>query len=59
MVVYGAIGALTEKAVEVFLEREQAEAFVAEVERDEPQTVALLTVEPIEPMGSAHGPTDE
>jgi hypothetical protein len=34
--------------LELFPEQEQAEAFIAEVEADEPETAALLRVEPIE-----------
>jgi hypothetical protein len=34
--------------LELFLERERAEEFIAEVEQDEPETAALLRVEPVE-----------
>ena len=51
MLVYSVVSKLTEKAVELFSEREQAEAFIVEVERDEPETAALLRIEPIEPDG--------
>ena len=47
MLVYGVVGKLTEKAVELFVMRERAEAFLADVERDEPETAALLRVEPV------------
>ena len=46
--VYAVVSAVTEKAVELFLERERAEAFLADVERDEPETAALLRVGPVE-----------
>jgi hypothetical protein len=46
--VHGVVSSQTETAFELFLERERAEAFVAEVEKDEPETAAGLTVEPIE-----------
>jgi hypothetical protein len=36
------ISAQTEKAIELFLERERAEAFIAEIEQDEPRLAALL-----------------
>jgi Tic22-like family len=42
------ISAQTEKAIELFLERERAEAFIAEIEQDEPRLAALLRVEPVE-----------
>jgi Tic22-like family len=42
------ISAQTEKAIELFLERERAEAFIAEIEHDEPRLAALLRVEPVE-----------
>jgi hypothetical protein len=45
---YGVVSAQTEKALELFLEREQAEAFIAEVERDEPGLAAELSLEEIE-----------
>jgi hypothetical protein len=51
VLVYGVVSAETEQAVELFLEREQAEAFIAEVEQDEPETAALLRVETIEADG--------
>ena len=41
-------------AVELFLERERAEAFIADVEQDEPETAALLRVEAIEPHGRCY-----
>lgn len=48
MTFYGVGSSQTETALELFLEREQAEAFIAEVEADEPETAAGLTVEPVE-----------
>src|SRR5918994_1791031 len=39
---YGVVSSQTETALEFLLERAQAEAFIAEVEQDEPQTAALL-----------------
>jgi hypothetical protein len=45
---YGVVSAQTEKAIELFLEREQAETFIAEVDEDEPDLAALLRVEPVE-----------
>jgi hypothetical protein len=45
---YAVVSAQTETALELFLEREQAEAFIAEVEADEPETAAGLRVEPVE-----------
>lgn len=48
MILFGVISSLTEKAVEIFLDHERAEAFIAEVEEDEPAAAALLRVEPIE-----------
>jgi hypothetical protein len=48
MLFFGVVSSQTEKALELFLERERAEAFIAEVEKDEPETAALLRVEPVE-----------
>jgi hypothetical protein len=45
---YGVVSTQTEKAIELFLEREQAETFIAEVDEDEPDLAALLRVEPVE-----------
>jgi hypothetical protein len=45
---FGVLSTETESVVEFFLEREKAEAFVAEVESDEPETAVRLRVEPIE-----------
>jgi hypothetical protein len=46
--VFGVVSSLSETAFELFLERERAEAFIAEVEDDEPETAALLRVELVE-----------
>jgi hypothetical protein len=46
--VFRVVSAETESAVELFLEREQAEAFIADVAGDEPATAARLTAEPVE-----------
>jgi hypothetical protein len=48
VIFFGVVSSQTEKALELFLERERAEAFIAEVEQDEPETAALLRVEPVE-----------
>jgi hypothetical protein len=48
VLVYGVISANTGQAVELFRDREQAEAFIAEVEQDEPETAALLSVVALE-----------
>jgi hypothetical protein len=53
---YAVVSAVTAKAVDLFLEREQAEAFIVEVEQDEPGTAALLSIEPIELDGSQDWP---
>jgi len=45
---YGVVNKETESVVEFFLEREQAEAFIAEVEQDEPEMAALMRIEEIE-----------
>ena len=48
MLVYGLVSAQSEKAIELLPSREAAEAFIAKVERDEPELAALLRVEAIE-----------
>jgi hypothetical protein len=53
---YGVVSIETETAFELFPEREQAEAFIAEVQEDEPETTALLRVEAVELAGSLIGP---
>ena len=45
---FGVVSSQTEVALELFVERERAEAFVVEVEADEPETAALLRVEAVE-----------
>lgn len=44
---FGVVSADTEQVVEFFPDRDQAEAFIAEVEEDEPETAALLRVEQV------------
>ena len=51
MIFFGVVSSKTESIVELFLERAQAEAFIAEVEQDEPETAALLNIETIESDG--------
>jgi Tic22-like family protein len=46
--VYGVVSARTEEALELFIRREDAERFLAEVRADEPALAELLSVEPIE-----------
>jgi hypothetical protein len=48
MIFYGVASAVTKKTVALFLEREHAERFLADVETDEPETAALLRVEAVE-----------
>jgi hypothetical protein len=48
MLVYGVISAVSEKSVDLCLTREEPEAFIAEVESDEPKLAAVLRVEEIE-----------
>jgi hypothetical protein len=48
MIFHGVVSFETESVTEFFLEREQAEGFIAEVEEDEPETAERLRVEPIE-----------
>ena len=55
MLVYGVVSAVTGKAVELFLEREPAEAFIADVEQDHSETTALLGVAPVELTASPTG----
>jgi hypothetical protein len=52
VLVYGVVIAQTKKAFELLPTREAAEAFIAEVEADEPELAAVLRVEAIE-LGSA------
>jgi hypothetical protein len=44
---YGVVSSQTETALELFLEREQAEAFIAEVEEDQPELADELCIEEI------------
>jgi hypothetical protein len=48
MLVYAVVSAVIQKAVDLFLKRQAAEAFTSEVERDEPETAALLSVRTLE-----------
>lgn len=48
MLRFGVVSSQTETALELFLEREQAAAFIAEVEKDERETAAGLRVEPVD-----------
>jgi hypothetical protein len=47
MIFFGVVSAQT-RPPSNFLERQQAEAFIAELEEDEPEPAALLRVEGIE-----------
>lgn len=48
MFFYGGVSAETESVVEFFLERELAEAMIAEVREDEAATAAVLRIEALE-----------
>jgi hypothetical protein len=48
VVIYGVISAVIEKPVDLVPRREEAEAFIAEVEADDPELAAQLRVERIE-----------
>jgi hypothetical protein len=48
MLFYAVASSQTEKAVELFVVRERAEALLADVKRDEPETAALLSVTVLE-----------
>lgn len=48
MRVYGVVSEQARETVELFVELDDAEAFVAEVETDDPELAALLHVEAIE-----------
>jgi hypothetical protein len=48
VVIYGVISAVIEKPVDLVPRREEAEAFIAEVEADDPELAAQLRVEKIE-----------
>jgi hypothetical protein len=48
VLVYGVVSAVIEKSVDLLPTREGGEAWIAEVEADEPELAALLRVERIE-----------
>jgi hypothetical protein len=48
VLVYGVISTVTEKAVALLPTRGEADAFIGEVEADEPDLAALLRVEEID-----------
>ena len=48
MLVYAVVSAATEKSVGLLPTRHEAEAFIAEVEADEPELAALLRIEKVE-----------
>ena len=48
VLVFAVVSAETEHAVELFVRREDAEAFLDEVRADEPETAELLRLEPVE-----------
>ena len=48
MLVYAVVSARTEKAVELFSRREDAEAMVRDVLEDDPELADVLRLEPIE-----------
>ena len=48
LLVYGVVSARTHEALELFIRREDAERFVAEVREDEPELAELLSVEKIQ-----------
>jgi hypothetical protein len=48
MLFYGVVSAAIEKVIEFFPDREQAEAFIAEVAEDDPEMAALLSVTALE-----------
>jgi hypothetical protein len=48
VLVYGVISTVTEKAVALLPTRGEADAFIGEVEADEPELAALLRVEEID-----------
>ena len=48
MLVYAVVSAETEKAVELFVRREDAEAFVDEVQADDAELAELRRLEPVE-----------
>jgi hypothetical protein len=48
VLVYGVISTVTEKAVALLPTRGEADAFIGEVEADEPELAALLRVEEVD-----------
>ncbi len=48
MLVYAVVSAETEKAVDTFVRREDAERFLADVQRDDPELADRLRLEPVE-----------
>ncbi len=48
MFVYAVVSVETEKAVDTFVRREDAERFLAEVRADDPELADRLRLEPIE-----------
>ena len=48
MLVYAVVSAATEKAVELSVSREDAEAFLEEVRADDAELAELLRLEPVE-----------
>jgi hypothetical protein len=45
MLFHGVVSVESERVVQFFLEHEQAEAFIADVEQDEPETATQLRIE--------------
>jgi hypothetical protein len=52
MLVYGVVSAETERVVEFFADRQQAEAFIADVDGNEPELAAELRIEAVDFMRS-------
>jgi hypothetical protein len=48
VLVYAVVSAETEKAVELFVRRKDAERFLEEVRGDDPELAELLRLEPVE-----------
>jgi hypothetical protein len=48
VLMYGVVSSQIEKTIDLFATRREAEAFIAEVEADEPDLTDLLSVEEIE-----------
>ncbi len=47
MLVYAVVSPKTEKAVDMFVRREDAEAFLADVRADDPELADRLRLEPV------------